>query len=73
MPPHSPPPCEMCIRDSLESLPGSGEMLESIRSRRGCFDELVDLLQRALVDEPPVTIKMCIRDSRGSGAERERL
>ena len=44
------------LRDDLESLPGSGEMLESIRSRMGCFDELVDLLQRALVDEPPVRI-----------------
>lgn len=45
------------LRDDLESLPGGGEMLESIRSRMGRFDELVDLLQRALVDEPPVTIK----------------
>ncbi len=45
------------LRDDLEALPGGGSLLADIRGRMGCFDELVDLLRRALVDEPPVTIK----------------
>ncbi len=45
------------VRDDLEALPGGGSLLADIRSRMGCFDELVALLRRALVDEPPVTIK----------------
>ena len=63
------------LRDDLESLPGDGEMLESIRSRMGCFDELVDLLQRALVDEPPVTIKEggIIREGYHAGLDELRL
>ncbi|WP_418384028.1 DNA mismatch repair protein MutS [Akkermansia sp.] len=63
------------LRDDLESLPGGGEMLESIRSRMGCFDELVDLLQRALVDEPPVTIKEggIIREGYHAGLDELRL
>ena len=63
------------LRDDLESLPGGGDMLESIRSRMGCFDELVDLLQRALVDEPPVTIKEggIIREGYHAGLDELRL
>ena len=63
------------LRDDLESLPGGGEMLESIRSRMGCFDELVDLLQRALVEEPPVTIKEggIIREGYHAGLDELRL
>ena len=63
------------LRDDLESLPGGGEMLESIRSRMGRFDELVDLLQRALVDEPPVTIKEggIIREGYHAGLDELRL
>ena len=50
-------------------------MLESIRSRMGCFDELVDLLQRALVEEPPVTIKEggIIREGYHAGLDELRL
>ena len=36
------------LRDDLEALPGSGEMLESIRSRMGCFDELDVYKRQAL-------------------------
>ena len=41
----------------------------------GCFDELVDLLQRALVDEPPVTIKEggIIREGYHAGLDELRL
>lgn len=63
------------LRDDLDSLSGGGDLLISIRSRMGCFDELVELLQRALVDEPPVTIKEggLIREGFHAGLDELRL
>lgn len=63
------------LRDDLSALPGNGVMLESIRSRMGCFDALVDLLHRALVDEAPVTIKEggIIREGYHAGLDELRL
>lgn len=63
------------LRDDLAVLSAGGGMLESIRTRMESFDELVHLLQRALVDEPPVTIKEggIIREGYHAGLDELRL
>lgn len=41
----------------LAALPAKAIKRDSILERLGSFDSLVDLISRAIVDEPPVTIK----------------
>lgn len=45
------------VRDDLTALNGEGILLRKILERLGSFDDLVALLDRAIEDEPPVTIK----------------
>lgn len=45
------------VADDLSSLSEQGVMVASILERLGNFGELVDKLDRAIVDEPPVVIK----------------
>lgn len=45
------------VADDLSSLSDRGVMVESILERLGNFGELVDQLDNAIVDEPPVVIK----------------
>lgn len=63
------------LMEDLMALGDGGVLLAGIKERMGQFDELVDLLHRALVDEPPVTIKEggIIREGYHAGLDELRV
>ena len=45
------------VREQLDTLPGPPKLISELTVRLGDFPALIDLIDRAIVDEPPVSIK----------------